>query len=191
MMASFMSARQSEAILDSRMSFAEAISGTTAPPEVIKQLCILDVHYYSFDGMLHQGQLVVSRRLAGEIADIFLKIKELRFPVDRAIPLVHYGWSDEASMADTNTSSFNYRFVAGTTRLSRHATGEAIDINPHQNPVIYEGGLTLPEGATYIPGAKGTLHPESLVLQEFLSIGWKWGGHFPHISDYHHFEKPL
>jgi len=189
MMASYIST-EDKVIVDSRMSFAEATSGTAAPPELIDQLYLLDVRYFSFDGRLHEGQLVVNRRLAKEIADIFSKIRELRFPIGRIIPLVHYGWSDEASMTDNNTSCFNYRFVAGTKRLSRHATGEAIDINPHQNPVIYEDRRTLPEGATYIPGAKGTLHTESFVLQDFLSLGWKWGGHFSHIRDYHHLEKP-
>jgi hypothetical protein len=183
--------RQDEVILDSRRSFAEAVSGTAAPPEVIKQLCLLDVRYYSFDGKLHQGQLVVNKRLRGEIVDIFLRIKELRFPIARAIPIAYYDWSDEASMADNNTSAFNYRFVAGTVRLSRHATGEAIDINPRQNPVVYEDGISLPPGTTYIPDAEGAFYPASFVLKEFLSRGWRWGGYFSSIKDYHHFEKPL
>ena len=129
---------QSSIIIDSQMSFAEAIDGTKAPDHVIRELCLVDVLYYSFDGKLHQGQLVVHQSVRQEMEEIFALMRSERFPVARAIPIVRYGWSDNASMADNNTSAFNYRRVAGTRRLSRHATGHAVDINPIQNPVIYQ-----------------------------------------------------
>lgn len=180
-----------EIIVDSRRSFQAAIAGTEAPPAITKELCLLEVRYCSFDGRLHQGQLVVHKRLKEELTDIFAVIRAICFPVAKVVPIVHYGWSDEASMADNNTAAFNYRLVAGTTRLSRHATGQAIDINPGQNPVIYADGVSLPPGAVYAPQAKGTLTPASLIMQEFLSRGWQWGGDFHGLKDYHHFEKLL
>ncbi len=178
-----------EIIVDSRLNFPAAIHGTAAPPAIIKDLCLLPVRYYSFDGRLHQGQLVVHQCLLEELTDIFAVIRATCFPVAKVVPIVHYGWSDEASMADNNTSAFNYRLVAGTTRLSRHATGQAIDINPGQNPVIYADGVSLPPGAVYAPQAKGALTPDGLIMQEFLSRGWQWGGDFQCLKDYHHFEK--
>jgi len=123
-------------VIDSNLSFAEAISGTTAPPDVLGNLSLVDVEYVSFDGRLHRGQLLLHRTLASEVKQLFCFIKEIRFPIGKVIPIVHYGWSDEASMADNNTSSFNYRFIASSPRLSLHAFGLAIDINPRQNPVI-------------------------------------------------------
>jgi len=180
-----------EVIVDSRLSFAEAIVGTTAPPAIIEELSLLEVRYYSFDGRLHQGQLVVHKHLHIELADLFAIIRASGFPVARVVPIVHYGWFDEASMADNNTSAFNYRLVAGSTRLSRHATGQAIDINPGQNPVIYPDGRLLPPGAGYFPAAQGTLAPDSRIMQEFLARGWQWGGDFHALKDYHHFEKRL
>ncbi len=39
-------------------------------------------------------------------------------------------------MAADNTSAFNCRFVAGTTRWSMHAYGKAIDLNPVENPYV-------------------------------------------------------
>jgi peptidoglycan L-alanyl-D-glutamate endopeptidase CwlK len=176
-------------IVDSRLSFAAAIAGTEAPRAVIKELCLLDVCYLSFDGKLHQGQLVVHRRLQEELVEIFTVIRAVGFPVAKVVPIVHYRWSDEASMADNNTSAFNYRRVAGTNRLSRHATGQAIDINPGQNPVIYADGISLPPGAVYNPHAPGTFTPGSAVMREFLSRGWQWGGNFKSVRDYHHWEK--
>ena len=38
------------------------------------------------------------------------------------------------SMSADNTSAFNFRVIAGTTLLSQHALGRAIDINPVENP---------------------------------------------------------
>ncbi len=183
-------ASTSHCIVDCRMSFHEAIAGTTAPEEVLQQLCLLEVSYYSFDGALHRGQLVVHRQLAGELEEMFAMMREIRFPVARVIPIVRYGWSDLTSMADNNTSCFNYRFIAGSTRLSHHATGKAIDINPCQNPVIYEDGTTLPPEAVYMPQSEGVLGPASPLLQEFLSRHWQWGGKFASLKDYHHLEKP-
>ena len=187
----FCKAGQGHCIVDSRVSFDEAIAGTTAPEEVIKSLSLLEVGYYSFDGKLHLGQLVAHRQLAGEMEEIFAAIRDIRFPVARVIPIARYGWSDLTSMADNNTSCFNYRFIAGTTRLSRHASGMAIDINPRQNPVIYEDGTLLPPEAVYSPQAGGAFSPSSPILKEFVSRGWKWGGEFASIKDYHHFEKTL
>jgi peptidoglycan LD-endopeptidase CwlK len=177
-------------IVDSRGSFEEAIAGSAAPPDVIKHLRLLDVCYYSFDGRLHQGQLVVNRRLQREIEDVFVRITELRFPVAKAVPIAHYDWSDEASMEDNNTSSFNYRVVYGTQRLSLHAHGLAIDINPRQNPVIYEDGRSFPRGAVYAPSSAGAFSIDCPVRNELLTRGWHWGGDFTAFKDYHHFEKP-
>jgi peptidoglycan L-alanyl-D-glutamate endopeptidase CwlK len=181
---------QGRIIIDSQMSIAEAIDGTKAPEYMIRELCLVDVLYYSFDGELHQGQLVVHQSVRQEIEEIFALIRSERFPVARVIPIVHYGWSDNASMAANNTSAFNYRRVAGTRRLSRHATGHAVDINPIQNPVIYQDGRISPKGARYQPGISGTLSEDSLVVRAFIDRGWCWGRHFKSMMDHHHFQKP-
>lgn len=182
--------KHDEIIRDSRMSFAEAIDGTDAPERVIRELCLVDVFYHSFDGRLHQGQVIVHQSVRQDVEEIFALIRRERFPVAKAVPIVKYGWSDEASMADNNTSAFNYRRVAGTRRLSRHAVGLAIDINPRQNPVVYRNGRISPKGAVYQPGTKGTFSEDSPVVRAFIERGWRWGGHFETMMDAHHFQKP-
>jgi hypothetical protein len=182
--------KQGEVIIDSQMSFAEAIAGTRAPDRVIRELCLIDVSYYSFEGKLHQGQVIVHQSVRLDVEEIFALIKRKRFPIAKAVPIVKYGWSDNASMAANNTSAFNYRRVAGTRRLSRHATGHAVDINPIQNPVIYRNGRISPKGAFYQTGTKGTLSEDSPVVQAFIERGWRWGGHFEKMIDAHHFQKP-
>jgi len=179
----------SSAVSDSALTFAEAVSGSPAPESVLATLRLIEVAYYGFDGRLHTGQLVVSSAVEEDVREIFSLIREVRFPLNSVIPIVRYNWSDEASMAANNSSAFNYRLIAGTNRLSLHAPGVAVDLNPFQNPVLYENGQILPPGAIYRPEAPGTLTESSPVVEAFLRRGWRWGGHFLHFRDYHHFEK--
>jgi peptidoglycan L-alanyl-D-glutamate endopeptidase CwlK len=177
-------------VTDSRMTFEEAIAGTNAPRDVIDALSLIHVRYRAFDGHLHQGQLVIHKEVVTDVLEIFRFIEEIGFPVARAIPIVRYDWSDDLSMADNNTSAFNYRLVLGTDRLSRHAFGRAVDINPIQNPVIYAGGHTSPPGTTYDTEKEGALSETHPLVKEFLNLGWQWGGHFKTLKDYHHFDRP-
>jgi peptidoglycan LD-endopeptidase CwlK len=176
-------------IVDSAMEFAGAVLGTAAPREIVETLQLLPVRYCGFDGRLHEGQLVIHRDLAAEVRELFALMAAVIFPLRQAVPIVRYGWSDEASMARDNTSAFNYRLVAGTDRLSRHAEGRALDINPRQNPALYPDGRVAPAGAVYRPGDPGVLADDHPVVRAFLERGWSWGGRFDHIRDYHHFEK--
>jgi hypothetical protein len=178
-------------LVDSRLSFREAVAGSPAPEEVLASLRLVDVRYLGFDGLVHQGQLLLHRGIAEETAEIFGALMALRFPIAKARPIVGYGWSDEASMRDNNTTAFHYRCVAGTSRLSRHALGLAVDINPLLNPLLYPDGTTIPEDAVYRPGEPGVIAEGGPALAEFLRRGWRWGGHFDAYRDHHHFEKHL
>jgi hypothetical protein len=178
-----------EIIIDSAMSFAEAIDGSAAPLEIIDALSLIDVMYYSFDGLRHQGQIVVEARLEDDIYEIFQLIEALKFPVGKVIPIVAYQWEDGDSMADNNSSAFNFRVIADTNKLSLHSFGRAVDINPVQNPVIYPTGIIAPDGATYRPKNNGAFTAQNPIVQEFIKRGWHWGGNFEQPKDYHHFEK--
>jgi peptidoglycan LD-endopeptidase CwlK len=180
---------ENQIIIDSAMSFSEAIDGTNAPLEIVDSLALVDVLYYSFDGERHQGQIVVNSALEDDVYEIFTLIEQLKFPVGKAIPIVAYSWDDHESMAANNSSSFNFRVIDGTTKLSLHSLGKAVDINPVQNPVIYPNGVIAPEGAKYAPSKAGAFSAKNPVVQEFLKRGWHWGGNFDQPKDYHHFEK--
>lgn len=176
-------------VVESAMDFAGAVAGTAAPPEVAASLCLIDVYHLGFDGRPHRGQIVVHRELAAEIGEIFRLMEQWRFPIAGVVPIVRYGWSDEASMAADNSSAFNYRTIAGTNRLSRHALGRALDINPRENPALYPDGRIAPAGAVYRPGTPGTFTEGHPAVCAFIERGWRWGGHFDPMRDYHHFEK--
>ncbi len=140
-------------IIDSDYKHEDAINGTDIPNEIRENLRLISVQYYSFDNKLHEGQLVIHKDLAEEIKSVFNIIKEKKFPVAKVIPIVKYEWDDQKSMEDNNTSAFNYRFISGTSKLSNHSFGCAIDINPLLNPYIRENTIK-PEGSIYNPQAK-------------------------------------
>lgn len=176
------------AIIDCSYSFTEAVSNLNFPNNIKKDLTIITVRYYSFDDKLHQGQIVIHKDLAENVKTIFKLIEEKRFKIAKAIPIVFYNWSDEKSMFADNTSAFNYRFVAGTKRLSNHATGRAIDINPFLNPQVFKDKV-YPVAAKYNTKVEGTITANSFIVKEFKKMGWTWGGDWKRSKDYQHFEK--
>lgn len=178
-------------IIDSQMTFEEATKGTKAPQEVLDSLVLLNVTYYSTDKKVHQGQIVVNKAVAEDVKFFFGMLLEEKFPIKQVIPIVKYDWDDEASMSANNSSAFNYRFVAGTTRLSNHSFGRALDINPYFNPVIYMDPPSIsPKGAKYIPGNPGVFTDSSKIVIEMKKRGWRWGGDWHSLKDNHHFDKP-
>ena len=177
-------------VFDSNISFAESIHGKEIPDNVLSELELVDVKYYSFDGLAHTGQILIHKKLATEIRDIFKVIYESRFPVNKVVPISKYQWSDSISMSDNNSSCFNYRYVRGTTMLSPHSYGMAIDINPMQNP-LRRGGRNFPFTGNYNPAERGTLTDTSAVVLEFKKRGWRWGGDWLRSKDYQHFEKRI
>lgn len=192
----YSSAAQPEPAIDSRMTLSEALR-KDAPPEFKKRQKLLDLRYYSFDGKIHQGQIVIDERLAADIEEVFRVAREIKFPIQSVIPISHDRffkdgkWNeDELSMLSNNTSAFNYRTVTGGKSLSRHAYGFSIDINPVQNPYI-KGDIVLPPGAVYDTRKPGTLSEDSPIVKTFTRLGWTWGGRWKSLKDYQHFEKVL
>jgi peptidoglycan L-alanyl-D-glutamate endopeptidase CwlK len=184
-------------IIDSAMNEREAFDGLDpkCPEEIRKRQRLITVEYYSTDGLIHQGQLVVDTDLVSDVKRVFALMLKERFPVHSVIPISDKRfrkdgrWDDELSMEANNTSSFNYREITGGGRLSNHAYGRAVDINTFLNPYI-KGAIVLPHGAQYDPKVEGTFTAESPVVREFLRLGWAWGGNWSDRKDYQHFEKP-
>jgi peptidoglycan LD-endopeptidase CwlK len=177
-------------IIDSDYTLEEALQGITIPASIKNKLDLVTVNYYGYDGFLHQGQMIVDIAIKEDITEIFELIEEIKFPVEKVIPITEYDWSDDKSMLGNNTSSFNYRFVSGSKILSMHARGMAIDINPKQNPYV-KNGNSSPAGSNYEINTDGTISPESQLVKAFKKRGWTWGGDWKNLKDYQHFEKKL
>jgi len=181
---------QMQVIVDCEYTFEEAIAGSGAPSFILNALELITVTYYSMDQQLHQGQILIHHELVEEVRQLFFHLREQRFPIEKVIPIVAYNWDDRASMADNNTSGFNYRVITNGSQLSMHAFGRAIDINPRLNPYIH-GQNILPENGAYDPSIPGTITEDNEWVQLLCDHGWSWGGHWRSLKDYQHFEKRL
>lgn len=176
----------SEPVVDSDMTLEQALDGSNGPEKILQRQKLVDVDYYGFDHKLHAGQILVDEDLAGEVKEIFKEIEKSRFPIAKVVPVCRYGWSDDQSMAADNTSGFNYRSIPESKRLSEHAFGRAIDLNPLENPFMDPHKMA---DYKYDPKAPGTLTATSPPTLAFLHHGWHWGGFWKHDKDYQHFEK--
>jgi len=183
-------------IVDSNITLSKALE-KPAPEEFKKRQRLVEVLYYSFDGKIHKGQVVIEKRLVKDIKKVFNAALENKFPVKSAIPIssdvffTNGKWNeDNQSMMSNNSAGFNYRKVTGGNYLSNHAYGFAIDINPVQNPYI-KADVVLPPGAVYDINAPGTLTEDLAIVKTFKRLGWKWGGNYKDLKDYQHFEKAL
>lgn len=179
--------QHSDTIVDACYTFEEAIRGTQAPKEITDQLELVEVHYVSTDGEIHQGQILCNRKISGEISTLFTYMLQEGFVIAQAIPIVRYGWDDSLSMTDNNSYSFCYRDIS----YSKHATGMAIDLNPRFNPLRWKQGSrpNQPEGAVPDTTVNGTLYPGHPVVKAFKEKGFRWGHTFSKYYDDHHFEK--
>lgn len=159
------------------------------PPEIFGQLVEVPVRFVSFSMIEGGGVIEVHHKLAADVEDLFDLMLAECFPLSSALPIACFDWEDEASMQANNTSGFNYRKIANSERLSYHALGRAIDINPLFNPYI-RGTFVQPEGAVYDPKRPGALTADSSVTKFLKDRGWTWGGDWTSLKDYQHFEKP-
>jgi hypothetical protein len=156
-------------------------------PVAPAQLRLVRVSTRGFDGHARQGSIVVSRRVAQDVVVVFRKLWDARFPIRRLQPVSAYRGSDDVSMAADNTSGFNCRFVGGTSRWSMHAYGEAIDVNPVENPYVQGSRVSPRAGRAYLdrsPYRPGMAVTNGVLVDAFASVGWRWGASF---GDYQHF----
>ena len=102
----------------------------------IKDLAYLQVTYWGFDEKSHIGEMIVNKKIAQEVLDIFKEVYENKYHIEKIRLIDEYGANDEESMQDNNTSAFCYRVVKNSKKLSNHSLGIAIDVNPLYNPYI-------------------------------------------------------
>jgi len=70
------------------------------------------------------------------LLDIFQKLYEANYPIEKIRLVDEYDADDELSMRDNNSSCFNFRFISHTKKVSKHGLGLAMDINTLYNPYI-------------------------------------------------------
>ncbi len=160
----------------------------------INNLSYLKITYWGFDGKEHIGEMIVNKKVAKEVIEIFKELYNKKYQIEKVKLIDEYGADDEKSMEDNNTSAFCYREVANTNILSKHALGLAIDINPLYNPYITEKNI-LPINAKVYTNRnidkKYIIKKGDDLYNAFIKRGWKWGGNWKNKKDYQHFEKNI
>ncbi len=153
--------------------------------------------YNDFNGKTKTGEMICNKKIAQDIVEIFYELYTSGYQIESIRLIDEFGGDDTASMLANNTSCFNYRVVENTTRLSNHAYGLAIDINPFYNPYITygkDGSVHVsPEGSeAYADRSQAfpyKIDENDLAYKLFKAHGFKWGGDWNSVKDYQHFER--
>jgi hypothetical protein len=154
----------------------------------------ITMSFWGFDRRAHQGVLISSTRAVPAYVSAFRAIYQARFPIRRMVPISAYGGSDDRSMEHDNTSAFNCRYAVsdGPKHWSMHAYGEAVDINPLENPYYLNGRVYPPAGEPYLDRSnvrRGMIVSGSPPVHAFSAVGWGWGGSWASSPDYQHFSS--
>lgn len=163
----------------------------------LTELSYLKMLYYGFDGNTYVGEMIVNQKIADDVLRIFQTLYENQYPIEKMVLIDEYGADDESSMNENNTSAFNFRTISGSSKLSNHSYGTAIDLNPKYNPYVKNSSdgsvVCQPEsGREYADRTKEfsyKIDTNDLAYQLFTQAGFTWGGNWNSVKDYQHFEK--
>jgi len=166
-------------------------------PVPLSGLRILTVTYHGFDGRSHTGRLVVNRSAAVPLARVFRRLYRLHFPIRHLSIAAAYGPARSRPADNDISGSFECRQAVpspcvggtGTGTWSEHAYGEAVDLNPLENPYVGCGQTRDPKARPFFDRSR---HRRGMVtgavVRAFRSVGWGWGGSWAgSTKDYMHF----
>lgn len=157
----------------------------------------IEVRYYDFEGKVQKGELICNKAITKDLKEIFGALYKAKYPIARVEPIERYGNDDERSMTANNTSCYCNRKISGSKRLSKHAQGLAVDINPLYNPCVNtRTGKVEPKAGTKYACNRdkrkdipGKIDRSDLCYRLFVQHGFSWGGAWKTKKDYQHFEK--
>lgn len=179
-------------------SIFRRISGVSFRPNPdiqVSDLSFIPILHYGFDRKIHGGEIICNKNISDRVIAIFKQLYDIQYKIKSIRLIDDYNGDDSMSMAANNSSCFNYRTISQGERLSLHALGLAIDINPLYNPyvkLVHGGQIVLPSEATpYID--RNRCFPHKISHNDsayiiFTKYGFSWGGDWETIKDYQHFE---
>ena len=163
----------------------------------------LKILHRNSEGLPQRGEMIVNSAIADKVTEIFQRLYEANYKIERMVLVDNFDADDEASMRANNSSSFNFRFMTGsTTKISKHGLGLAIDINTLYNPYVKQRA----DGTWHIEPLTGEQYAfnredrtdipykidhNDLAYQLFTKAGFEWGGDWTSLKDYQHFEIDL
>ena len=176
------------------------ISGISYPTDCsvpLDDLRYVVLQYVDFSGNDQTGEMICNKAIAKDIVEIFYELYISGYQIESIKLIDEFDGDDTSSMLANNTSCFNYRVVEGTTHLSKHALGMAIDLNPFYNPYItYNSDGTInisPKGSEAYADRAGNfpykIDENDLAFKLFKQHDFTWGGNWNSVKDYQHFER--
>lgn len=177
-----------------RMQGKSYPAGCTVARADLRYLRLLHVDK---DGRIRLGEMVCNKAIAADVLAIFRELYSHNYPIESVRLIDDFGGDDERSMRANNSSSFCYRKVKGSRRLSAHARGMAVDINTLYNPCVRRsrsGRVTVQPstGGKYLDRKANfpyKITRGDLAWRLFTARGFRWGGAWRTVKDYQHFEK--
>ena len=162
------------------------------------RLRILTTRYYGFDHRTHLGQIVINEAVAERIWTVFRKLYAMRFPIRTMSFASMYGPHPHRS-GDV-TASFECRKAvpspcngnAKGTHWSMHAYGEAVDLDPRENPYVGCGMTRDKTARSYMKrrNVRPGMVTRRIYRMTFARVGWGWGGLWSgSTKDYMHFSS--
>lgn len=143
-------------------------------------------------GRIFAGEMICGAVVAQDLQEIFRELYDSGYPIERMVLIDEYDADDVKSMAANNSSCFNYREIAGSTKLSKHSRGMAVDINPLYNPYVKGEEVSPPSGRKYADrnvDSPYRIKRGDRAHRLFMMHGFKWGGDWKSLKDWQHFEK--
>ena len=152
--------------------------------------------HWDYDNQMHVGEMIVNKQIAECVARILRQLFDAKYPIQRMLLPDVYDADDETQMRDNNSSCFCYRTIAGSTNLSKHARGLAIDINTLYNPYykVRDDGTLFIQPATAEAYCNRDwdfpykIDHDDLCFRLFTEAGFEWGGDWTSCKDFQHFE---
>lgn len=165
----------------------------TVPRDSLKYVLCL---HRDAEGRAVVGEMVVGNRIADRVLAILKELYRCAYPIERMRIVDCWDADDEKSMRANNSSSFNFRTVANSTKVSAHGYGLAVDINPLYNPYYKK----LKDGREIVQPSCSRKYlnrddPNPYIIRDgdlccrlFKQYGFEWGGDWHSCKDYQHFE---
>ena len=168
-------------------------------PVPLSGLRVMTLRYWGFDRRVHTGQMVVNAKSVKQLTAVFRTLYALRFPIRHMALTDEYGAASQIPKDGDVTYSFSCRQavaspcnggkVTGTGSWSEHAYGQAVDLDPVENPYVGCGQTRDKTAVSFMNRTRvrrGMVTPA--VIAAFQSVGWGWGGSwFGSTKDYMHF----
>lgn len=168
----------------------------------LDDLRYLKLLHYNYNHQIQVGEMIVNKKIAEDVKEVFQELFSEEYEIE-SMYLIDKYWTGDSVDSDTNsiehnnTSAFNYRVVPNTGRLSNHAAGFAIDINPLQNPYVKynsDGSFAkyykdMEKYTDRDQDAKHMITHDDPCFKIFKKHGFTWGGDWNSSRDYQHFEK--